>query len=208
MVRGILSGLLIGIVACGGEEQAEDIFVRSDSTDDPTLLSNLPPTPHLPTSRRGYLVAASAGEFKLGGRWKAHANLCKDIGLLEIVAAIPGTGTLILLSLRDESALGSYEVVGPDKEEPEPGEARIGVQVFRGKQLVYAFQAGSGTLEISSFDGDVRGQFRSVVREVETYILTHYVGVFDRVPIIERTASYCEQVEKSFAPQADTSSNQ
>ena len=208
MVRGILSGLLIGIVACGGEGQLEDIFVRSDSTNDPTSLSDLPPSPHLPASRRGYLVAASAGDFKLGGEWKSQANLCKDIGLLEIEAAIPGTGTLILLSLKAESALGSYEVVGADKEAPEPGEARIGVQAFRGKQLAYAFQAGSGTLKISSFDSEVRGEFTSVVREVETDILTHYVGVFDRIPIVEPTASYCEQVEKSFAREADTSSGQ
>ncbi len=208
MVRGILSGLLIGIAACSGEGPSEDIFVRSDSTDDPTSLSSLPPTPQLPTGRRGYLVAASAGDFKLGGEWKAHANLCKDIGLLEIEAAIPGTGTLIFLNLRDESALGSYEIVAKDREEPEPGEARIGVQAFRGKQLAYAFQAGSGTLEIFSFDSDVRGQFTSVIREVETDILTHYVGVFDRVPVIEQTASYCEQTKQSFMSQADTASGQ
>ncbi|MFQ5704890.1 MAG: hypothetical protein ACE5HT_12820 [Gemmatimonadales bacterium] len=205
---GALGVLLIGTLACGGaREQSEDIFVQLDSIDDPTVMENLPPVPAFPTGRRGYLAAASAGEFRLGGSWKARATLCRERGLLEIDALVPGTGTLILVRLKTDSVAGSYVITEVDQDVPESGEARIGLQVFRGKVLAYAFQAESGELDISSLGEHVSGRFTSVVREIETDILTRYVGVIDRVPVDTTARAYCAKVSDSFWPNPDSTAD-
>lgn len=184
-------------LACGGQpELLNDIQREPDTRRTLLTVEELPPMPSYPTPRRGRLVTQSAGDHDIHGAWEGHAGLCEEIGIMEIYAGPPGLGTALLLRMPEGNPLGIYPVVAADADFPDVPAALIAVQVFQDPEA-FGFQAFTGQLELSEFGDKVSGRFASTLREISIDMLTHYVGVFDGIPVEPLSTDYCQVVRDS-----------
>jgi hypothetical protein len=163
--------------------------------------------PAYPNAIRGHLVTVSAGDYDINADWQASAGLCGEIGMLEMYAGPPGRNAALLIRIPGDHPLGSYPIVPPDANFPAAPAALIGVQVF-GESEAFGFQAYHGVLELTELGERVSGRFESTLREVGMDMLTHFVGVFESIPVEPLPDDYCRVVRDStlrYAPPADSS---
>ncbi len=184
-------------LACGGESAQE-----ADAPPDPNAVAarltveELPSMPSYPTARPGRLVTLSAGDYDIHGMWRTNAGLCDQLGIMEIYAGPTGNGTALLIRLPEGDPVGEYPIVAAAREFPDPPVALVAVQVFDNPDA-YGFQAYHGLLEITEMGDDVSGRFTSTLREISIDLLTHYVGVFENIPVTPLPAEYCRVLQDS-----------
>jgi hypothetical protein len=103
----------------------------------------------------------------------------------------------MLIRIPETDTLGEYPIVAATEELPAAPAALVAVQVFDEPDAL-GFQAYTGLLELTEFgNGELSGRFESTVREISTDILTHYVGVFERIALEPLTDEYCKAVADS-----------
>ena len=199
-----LSVLAMLALACGQAPDAQDDGPRDpDAGRTRHTIDELPPRPPFPESRNGRLVAVSAGDYEIQGAWRTRAGVCEEIGIVEMYAGRPDSGTAIVLRLPDDEALGEYPVVAAAAEFPPAPAALIAVQVFDPPDAL-GFQAYHGMLELLEFGDRLSGRFAATLRDVSLDILTHYVGVFANIPVESLAADYCESLRNSTFPTEST----
>jgi hypothetical protein len=202
-MRWTLVVFLIGVVACSDEpvSEAEAPPVDQEPGRTHRTLEQLPPMPAYPDTSPGQLVVVSDGDFVLDGKRKAAAGLCPEQRILELYAEDDSGGTGVMLQYPDGDAVGEYPVLLPESTLVDERSARIGVQVFEERDA-RGFQALGGTLEVLSLDDHLSGRFMSTVRDVQTDVLTRYVGVFSAIPVEVLEQEYCTTLRP--ADHADT----
>jgi len=157
------------------------------------------PMPAYPEARRGRLVSVSAGEIELSGSWVGQAGVCDEAGFMQILAEVPGRGTLILLQMPDDR-LVSYPVMIVDAGLPPAPAAQVGVQVLEDRGT-YAFQASEGEVHLDSIEnGEVSGRFATTLREISSDERVRYAGVFSRIPLTPHPQEYCDQLTAALSP--------
>jgi hypothetical protein len=152
--------------------------------------------PPFPEGRGGRLVTVTAGDYDLGGDWEIDAGLCGEMGILEMYAGASGVRTALLLHMPDGGSLGTYPVVAASLDFPDAPAALIAVQVFREPEA-FGFQAFTGELELSDFGASVSGRFNVTLREIGMDLFTHFVGVFEEIPVELLTPDYCQTIRES-----------
>ncbi len=192
------------VAACASEPPADETARQPalDESETPPAVAPLPPMPPFPEPRSGVLNATSAGEHTIEGAWKAQVGVCDDPGTLQVLAEVPGTGTLILLRLppADAERTGTYPIVVADSGLPPPPAAQVGVQLFRDAQGL-AFQASEGEVQIYGYGANVSGRFAVTLREIQSSTLIQYTGVFAGIAVEHLSDDYCERM-KSAVQQA------
>ncbi|UCD23834.1 MAG: hypothetical protein JSW51_12490 [Gemmatimonadota bacterium] len=192
-MRVALALALMVIVACSPTVES-DASDEVDQEDEPgttrRTLEELPPMPGYPDARDGRLVVISDGDFAINRVWDAAAGYCEK-GMLELYAEDDSSGTVVVLHFPDSIPLGEYPIVLAGPLGAESREARIGVQVFDGREA-FALQAFMGSLEITEFGDRVSGRFASTLREMDADVLTRYVGVFNDVRASVFPEDYCK----------------
>jgi hypothetical protein len=103
-----------------------------------------------------------------------------------------------------EDRLGEYPLVPAAARFPNAPAALIAVQIFDDPDGL-GFQAYDGTLELTKLGEEASGRFTSTLREVNQDILTHYVGVFDNIPVRPLAAEYCRVLQDSTLASDSTS---
>ena len=201
------------LVGCsGGSDQESDGPRHPNAGRTLSDYDELPPPPDMPEARRGRLVTRTTGDFEINGTWESSAGICPEIGIVEIYAGPSGMSTGILLRLPEENPIGTYPVVAADPDFPDPPVAMIAVQAFK-EPDAFGFQAYFGELELTELDERVSGNFVTTAREITIDMLSHYVGVFEDIPLEALPDEYCETVRDStlqleVVEQADTSSGE
>jgi hypothetical protein len=175
----------------------EELF-QVPSRRDRLTMDELPPMPGYPEGETGRLVAVSDGDFPINGAWRAEAGICLPFGTLELYTDDLTNGTVIVLHFPDSQVAGTYTVLPADTGLSEERIARVGAQVFRADQEAFGFRAVSGHLELSEQDGHLSGRFQSTLSEIQTELLTRYVGVFLRVPLRALPDHYCAAMADSL----------
>jgi hypothetical protein len=195
--------LTSAIAACGDEPAPEpEVTVEGEPGSTRRTLEQLPPMPGYPNSSDGYLVAVSDGDFVLDGRWRATAGLCADVRVVELYAEDTDGGTALVLHYPEGEPTGEFPIMLVDSATPDKRLALIGVQVFEERDA-FGFQAFEGIVEIVSFDERLSGRFASTVRDIQTDILTRYVGVFAAIRVEDLGTDYCDTLRP--VEDADTS---
>ena len=200
--------LAVLAVACGGQI-AQESEEPSDTDAGGTRLTveELPPMPPYPAARSGRLVTQSAGGYDIHGAWRTQAGLCDTIGIMEIYAGQPGLGTALVLRIPEGDPIGDYPVVAAAADLPAAPAALIAVQVFEDPEAL-GFQAYHGLLELTELDEKVSGRFTATLREIGQDLLTHYVGVFERIQVEPLGADYCRALRDStLAPDSAAASD-
>jgi len=147
--------------------------------------------PDYPQASDGYLVAVSDGDFVLDGKRRATAGVCREQGILELYAEDETGGTAVMVQFPEGDAVGEYPIVLPDSALGDERSARIGVQVFEDRDA-FGFQAFVGTVVLTSLGERLSGHFASAVRDLQTNVLTRYVGVFTGIPVDALDRDYCD----------------
>jgi hypothetical protein len=159
--------------------------------------------PDYPHASDGQLVVVSDGDFILDGKRRAVAGLCPEQRILELYAEDEAGGTAVMAQFPQGVAVGDYPIVLPDSAAVDERSARIGVQVFEERDA-FGFQAFIGTLEVLSLGKRLSGRFASTVRDLQTDILTRYVGVFTDIPVETFDQDYCN----TLRPEEDSDTTQ
>jgi hypothetical protein len=197
--------LLALVVACNEQPELLNEIPRVPDTDRTRLTAaQLPPRPSYPRPRSGKLVTISAGDYDIHGSWSTHAGICDQQGVLEIYAGPQGLGTALMLRMQSEDRLGEYPVVPAAAQFPSAPVALIAVQIFDEPDGL-GFQAYDGTLELTELGDEASGRFTSTLREINLDILTHYVGVFENLPVRPLAAEYCQVLQDSTLASDSTS---
>jgi hypothetical protein len=115
---------------------------------------------------------------------------------MEIYAGSIGNGTALLIRLPEGDPVGDYPIVAAAREFPDPPVALVAVQVFDDPDA-YGFQAYHGLLELTEVGEAVSGRFTSTLREIGIDLLTHYVGVFESIPVTPLPPEYCRVLQDS-----------
>ena len=187
--------------ACTDEpasEEPEQQPVLDEREIRPNASPNtLPPMPAFPEPRSGVLNATSTGPHSIDGAWQAQAGLCEDPGTIQVLAEVPGTGTLVLMQLAEGDRIGTYPITIADSGMPTPPAAQVGVQLFRDAES-FAFQATDGEVEIYGYGVNVSGRFAVTLREIQSNTLVQYAGVFAGVPVEHLSAEYCERMKTAM----------
>jgi len=193
------------VTACSDQPESLDEPPRLRDTDTARLTAaQLPPRPSYPRARRGKLVTVSAGDHDIHGSWSTHAGICDQQGVLEMYAGPEGLGTALLLRMPSENRIGEYPMVPAAAEFPTAPAALIAVQIFDEPDAL-GFQAYDGMLELIELGDEVSGRFTSTLREINLDILTHYVGVFESIPVRPLSAEYCQVLQDSTLASDSTS---
>jgi hypothetical protein len=116
--------------------------------------------------------------------------------MLELYAGPPGFGTAVLVRMPHENRVGEYPVVAAATDFPDAPAALIAVQIFDEPDAL-GFQAYDGTLQLTEFGDEVSGRFTSTLREINVDILTHYLGVFENIPVTSLAEDYCQALQDS-----------
>ena len=194
-------------LACAGQPEASD---GSQHTPDQerkiSKVEELPPRPSYPNARRGLLVTRSAGDYEIEGAWQANAGVCEEIGIVEIYSGPPGFGIALFLRMPEGDPIGAYPVVPAAADLPDPPAALIAVQIFLERDA-YGFQAYDGELELSEVGNRFGGRFAATLREVSIDMLTHFVGVFDGIPVESLPDEYCRSLSDSISASSPTASS-
>jgi hypothetical protein len=162
--------------------------------------------PGYPTSQDGKLVVISDGDFSINKSWEATAGFCDGGVLLELFAEGDSSGSVIVLQHPDGDVIGEYTVVLADSVDPGERSARIGAQMFKGREA-FGLQAIMGSLEVTEVSDRLSGRFTSTIRELESAVLTRYVGVFQDVPVNLLPEDYCRSLYPESESQADPDSS-
>ncbi len=125
--------LLTASIGCGeqpDDTQPEPLVEQEEQ--EPVRPQVVPiesiPMPEPPEPRRRFLVARSAGPEDLSGAWEARAAICEDLGVLQVLAEIPGFGTLLLFQLPPAGdRVGVYPISHAETGAPDPPASQIGV---------------------------------------------------------------------------------
>lgn len=206
VIVGIAACLLL---ACGkAEDEAASEETLPDTTVDAAETEPVPfdsiPMPAYPEARRGRLVAVSAGTVELSGSWLGQAGICDEAGFMQILAEIPGRGTLIILQMPAEDRLISYPIMIVDSGLPPAPAAQVGVQILE-ERGTYAFQAAEGEVFLDSIvNGEVSGRIAATLREITSDERVRYAGVFSRIPLTPHEPAYCAQLTAVFSPPDST----
>jgi len=147
--------------------------------------------PGYPNAARGTLTVVRAGDYVIDHEWDADVGSCGDAFLIELYAEDETSGSAIVLQYPDGEPTGVYPIVQSDSASIDERVALIGVQVFEEDQA-FGFQAIEGTLEVVSLGEVISGRFASTIKEVQSEVLTRYVGTFRDVEIAELSADYCQ----------------
>jgi hypothetical protein len=184
-------------LACGEQPKLLNEIPRVSDTDSTRMtVEELPPMPPYPRARGGRLVTVSAGDYDIHGSWETTAGLCGDLGVLEMYAGPSGLGTALILQMPEDDVLGEYPVVAATAVFPSAPAALLAVQVFDEPEA-FGFQAYDGQLELTEMGEVVSGRFAMTLREINMDVLTHYVGVFENIPIEPLTDEYCAMLRDS-----------
>lgn len=183
----LLSLLFAG---CQGKDANKAQPAQPAPTPTPAVES-LPPMPSFPSPARGRLAAQSAGgPAEIKGEWAAEAGVCEQPPMLQVVAQVEGTGTIVLLALPEKNRVTDYPVTTVGNGLPTPPAAQVGVQVFR-KQGPAAYQASEGSVEIYAYEKTVSGRFGVTMRQISSNERIRYAGAFREIPIKQLDKSYC-----------------
>jgi hypothetical protein len=184
---------LIVAIACSAETKPETetaIPGPAERARSLLTLEELPPMPDYPRPRDGRLVVVSAGDFTMDGVWQAEAGICATANDMELYAEDDSSATLIVAYFPGGDLEGSYAISLVDSVEVGERAALVGVQIFHEREA-FGFQAIDGSLEIQVVGEELTGRFTATVQEVQTQVLTRYVGVFSNVELRELSAEYC-----------------
>ena len=211
----VVNRVIVGIAAClllaCGE--AQDEAVQSEETlpdsaaqaaePEPVPFDSIP-MPAYPEARRGRLVAVSAGTIELSGSWAGQAGICDEAGFMQILAEIPGRGTLILLQMPADDRLVAYPIKIVDSGLPPAPAAQVGVQILE-EGGTYGFQAAEGEVYLDSIsNGEVSGRIATTLREITSDERVRYAGVFSRIPLTPHPPEYCDQLTAALSPPDST----
>jgi len=196
----VLLGYIVPVaVACGAKPESETTNELDPARRSRLNLETLPPMPSYPDSVAGHLVAVSAGDFPIAGRWSAAAWACPSAGTIELYTDDLQNGMGMVLHFPDAQAVGTYIVSPPDSGRDEERVARIGVQVFRDmRSEAFGFHAVDGKVEISEVGDHLSGKFQATLSETQIEILTQYVGVLFRIPLKDLPEEYCSVLRDSL----------
>jgi len=184
--------LICTIAGCGDPPASEvEVPPSRHVSGTQRSLEQLPPTPDYPQASDGYLVAVSDGDFVLDGKKRATAGVCSEQRILELYAEDETGGTAVMVQFPQGDAVGEYPIVLPDSALGDERSARIGVQVFEDRDA-FGFQAIVGTVVVTSLGQRLSGHFASTVRDIQTNVLTRYVGVFTGIPVDILDRDYCD----------------
>ncbi len=205
-----LYGTLVVAMACGSEPDADAAsgMELEEEYDVPARRSrltvdDLPPLPDYPDSIAGHVVAVSAGDFPIDGRWRAEAGACPAEGTIELYTEDLQNGIGMLLHFPDSQAVGRYTVLSPDSGLGEQRTARIAVQFFRqARNDAFGFHAVDGQIEISEAGDHLSGKFQTILKETQIEILTRCVGVLFRIPLERLPDDYCAGLNDSLRMRA------
>jgi len=197
--------LLVGVVTACSSDAEIDPGAEVPNEDEPAkarlTLDELPPMPDYPNAARGSLAVVSSGDNVIDHEWDAEVGICEGAFLIELYAEDETSGSAIVLQYPDGEPTGTYPIVGSDSVTIDERAARVGAQVFEESQA-FAFQAIEGTVEVLSLGEVISGRFASTLREVQSQVLTRYVGTFRDVKIAELSADYCQGLRPEPEPPA------
>jgi len=199
---------VVALLGCSPTVESEPTKERFQADEPGTTrrtIEELPPMPGYPDSQDGKLVVISDGDFSINRAWAAEAGFCDGGVLLELYAEGDSSGTVIVLQHPDNDVIGDYAVVLADSVNPEERAARIGAQVFEGGDA-FGLEAIMGSLEVTEVGDRISGRFTSTIRELDSRVLTRYVGVFSNVPMNLLSEDYCRQLYPEQEPQTDPDS--
>jgi hypothetical protein len=186
--------LLVGVVTACSFDAEIDSGAEVPNEDEPAkarlTLEELPPMPDYPNAARGNLTVVSSGDYVIDHEWDADVGSCEGAFVMELYAEDETSGSAIVLHYPDGEPTGVYPIVQSDSVTIDERIALVGVQVFEERQA-FGFQAIEGTLEVLSLGEVISGRFASTIKEVQSEVLTRYVGTFRDVKIAELSADYC-----------------
>jgi len=200
---------LVALAACSpaGELDPTEEGVQEDEPGiTRRTLEELPPMPGYPDSQDGKLVVLSDGDFAINRAWEAEAGFCDGGALFELYAEGDSSGTAIVLQHPDSDVIGEYDVVLSDSVNLEDRAARIGVQVFDGRNA-FGLQAIMGSLEVTEVSDRISGRFASTLKELDSGVLTRFAGVFSNVRVRPLSEGYCRQLYPEQETQTDPDSS-
>jgi hypothetical protein len=210
-MRAQIALTVVALVACSPSptvesDPTEERFQADEPGTTRLTLEELPPMPGYPDAQDGKLVAISDdGAFSINKAWEAEAGFCDGGVLLEFYAVDDSSGTVIVLQHPDSDVIGEYAVALADSVNPEERAARIGVQVLEEGEAS-GLQAIVGSLEVTEAGDRISGRFTSTIRELNSGMLTRYVGVFSNVRLKVLSEDYCRQLYPEQEPQTDPDS--
>ena len=194
--RGVWITVLVMCGACGSGAEPDRQPALLEDADEvwEAVDSDSVAMPAFPAARRGRLVVASDGAFKLDGRWAARADVCADPPMFQLIAKDDTVGVIVLVALADSGdGTGLYEAGQPDDETGTQAPARVGIQLFQ-RQGAFAFRAVEGQVTLESLDRRTSGRMQVVMREVMREADVAVAAVFDAIPVTSLSAEECRLV--------------
>lgn len=184
--------LSLVVMACRGKEAPKADAAQAAPPPTDAVVESLPPMPAFPSPARGKLAAVSAGApLEIEGEWKAEAGVCDQPPMLQVVAQVEGTGTIVLLALPEKDRVTDYPIkIATGTGLPAAPASQIGVQVFR-KSGPAAYQASEGSVEIYAYEKAVSGRFAVTMRQISSNDRIRYAGAFREIPIKQMDKAYC-----------------
>lgn len=197
--RSVGAVLLLLLSACrGGVERMVEQVESGDSAAIGDSATDTVQQLGYPQSQRGHLVARGVGGYSVDGSWPARAGMCEDPAMLELVAAQPGVGTIILLLLpAAQDRITTYPVRPVERAVPSPPAARMGMQLIDGRSANF-FQAVDGAVEVHTFGERVGGRYRVTLWELSSRGQVEYAGVFEGIRIERLPEERCLEVKEEF----------
>jgi hypothetical protein len=196
--------LLVLAAACNGETDVDaDIAIANDAPNAPLTLDDLPAMPGYPSQRFGRLAVVAEGDLTLAKAWEAEAGICPNKREIELYAEDDSSGTVVVFYYPKGNPEGSYGILQVDSVDLGERAVLVGVQLFREKEAL-GFQGIGGSAELEIVGDAVTGHFASTLREVESQVLTRYVGVFDQIALVELSDEYCSAFDER-PPELDLS---
>lgn len=136
-------------------------------------------------------MAASAGEFDLGGSWPVEAGVCEQPSMLLLLVREHRFGTVVLLVLPPPGRrVTRYPVTLPDTMFPQPPAAHMGAHLLT-EDRVFTFLPDSGSIELEAFGERVTGRIRVMLRENSFGAPVGYAAVFEAAPVAQLSAEQC-----------------
>ena len=196
---------LIVVIGCNAEIEPETetgIPGPAEPARSLLTLGQLPPMPDYPRPRDRHLVVVSDGDFTIDRVWEAEAGVCATAYNMELYAEDDSSGTVIVAYYPDGDLEGTYPISLVDSVVIGERAALVGVQIFREREA-FGFQAIDGSLEIQAVGEKLTGRFTATVQEVQSQVLTRYVGVFGNVELRDLSSEYCGNLEHEPRPIED-----
>lgn len=188
--------LLLALVAmaCRGGDGTRPDAVQDLEPD--TIPLAMPEFPRQVPGVMAIRIDAHSSQYRVGGDWPAAAWRCSDPTVVAVSAIREGLGAIVLLG-PPESGPDSvvYEVVTGTAEVPDPGTARVGLQILGAALQDYGLRGYEGTVEVEWVDSLVRGRFGIRMRESSFLDTILVAGAFDAV-VRDGTEEACQFVTR------------